>query len=81
MRTRHYWLNFAEDNKNYTKKQVINVMFDDANKHSCDNCMYNIIDKNKNLKCSSNDSMIEWIDLECYPEFSCKFWEQKKEGK
>jgi len=75
MRTRHYWLGFAENAKSYTKKQLINVMFDDSEKQTCENCAHKYVVDSMTTECRCNDCPIDWLDLECFNEFSCKFHE------
>lgn len=44
---------------------------------SCKSCKHKYIVDSMTTECRDNDSPIDYLDLECFPEFSCNKWEQK----
>ena len=44
---------------------------------TCKSCKHKYIVDSMTTECRDNDSPIDYLDLECFPEFSCNKWEQK----
>lgn len=44
---------------------------------TCESCKHKYIVDSMTTECRDNDSPIDYLDLECFPEFSCNKWEQK----
>ena len=44
---------------------------------SCKSCKHKYIVDSMTTECRDNDSPIDYLDLECFPEFSCNKWKQK----
>lgn len=42
---------------------------------SCESCKHKYIVDSMTTECRDNDSPIDYLDLECFPEFSCNRWE------
>lgn len=60
------WLNEATDR-----------VFKEFEDRNCENCKHKYIVDSMTTECRDNDSPIDYLDLECFPEFSCNRWEQK----
>ena len=44
---------------------------------SCDNCKFKYVVDSMTTECQHNDSPIDYVDLDCFPTFSCNVWESK----
>jgi len=44
---------------------------------SCDNCKFKYVVDSMTTECQHNDSPIDYVDLDCFPTFSCNNWESK----
>ena len=72
----HLWL---DDDSGYPKKYIIEAIkeLEDLENRSCDNCKFKYVVDSMTTECQHNDSPIDYVDLDCFPTFSCNVWESK----
>ena len=45
---------------------------------TCESCKFKYVVDSMTTECRCNDSMVEYLDLDCYPDFGCNKWEENK---
>ena len=64
-------------NKHDTLTLAINILSEayyDLETSKCCNCKYNL----NGIECNCNESAVEWIDTETFPDFGCTKFERKE---
>jgi len=56
----------------------IDRIYEEFKNRTCENCKHKYVVSNDCVECRCNDSMIDFLDLECFPEFGCNKWEKGK---
>ena len=56
---------------------AIDRIYDDLENRSCKNCKFKYVVDSMTEECRNDNSPIEYLDLECFPKFSCSEWELK----
>jgi len=61
-------------------KVVAEMLYDTIEKYenrSCKGCKFKYVVDSMTTECQHNDSPIDYVDLDCFPTFSCNVWESK----
>ena len=55
-------------------KETIDKIYDDFESRTCENCKYNL----NGIECNCNESVVEWLDTDTFPDFGCNKFERKE---
>jgi len=52
----------------------VDKIYDDFESRTCENCKYNL----NGIECNCNESVVEWLDTDTFPDFGCNKFERKE---
>ena len=61
-----------------TLSKIYDSILNDFKNRTCEKCKHKYVVSHDSVECKSNDSMLEYLDLDCYPTFGCNSFESLK---
>jgi hypothetical protein len=62
----------------FDEQSFIDKIYDSFENRSCESCKFKYVVDSMTTECQHNDSPIDYVDLDCFPTFSCNVWELKQ---
>ena len=57
---------------------LLKKVYNDFESRTCENCKHKYVVDAMTVECRDNDSMLEYLDLDCFPDFGCNKFERKE---